>query len=307
MSTDRTTRRRCLDLLAGGAVAGLAGCAGDPGTDASASGATPTGNESEPTETTPTGTVGPPVVRLVPVEDHRETRRTGRVSVSPADLVEWLRTAASSDHTLRTYVSTARDMPRPPLSALRDVRLVDEASDLEGHCDLQVESGTRYRMLVGAEAVDPPADAEPTPVGDLPPDRRDLAVAAIEDGSDGARVYPETARGEWARESFFGGHYSYDGETYRGYEVQQTDAAFFSDQAWYVIAASPARGGDDDATLGLPDLDDRVRAELEGAGLGETVDELRIEDPSEALPEYVSGAAMVVTHLALFRPSVEQP
>ena len=50
-----------------------------------------------------------------------------------------------------------------------------------------------------------------------------------------------------------------------------------------------------------------MRAKLEGAGLGETVDELRIEDPLEALLEYASGAAMVVTHLALFRPSVEQP
>ena len=91
--------------------------------------------------------------------------------------------------------------------------------------------GGCQELLVGAERSDPPSDATVTAVTDLPEANRDLAVATIEDGSGDARVYSETELGEWVRGSFFGCHYRYEGETCRGYEVQQTDAAFFGDEA----------------------------------------------------------------------------
>lgn len=300
MPTDPTTRRGYLGLAAC-AAAGLAGCTNDPGmeTDGPAT-------DVPSTETAPTSTAGEPTLRLEPVAP-RELRTTGRVAVHPPDLTGWIRAAATAGRTLREHASTVRENPDPPLSILRDVRLVDETSDLEGHYDLEVDAGTRYELLVGAERTDPPSDTTVTAVSDLTEARRDLAVGAIEDGSSGVRVYPETELGEWARESFFGGHYRYDGETYRGYEVQRTDAASLSDEAWYVISATPSRGGDDDTYLVLPDLDEGVRAELEAAGLGGATDELRIEDPSEGLVEYALGTAVLLTHHATFRTVVEQP
>ncbi|WP_254840247.1 hypothetical protein [Natronomonas marina] len=303
MPTD-PTRRGYLGLLTGGSLAALAGCTGDPRTDPSPDDGSPT--PTDPTERAPTGTAGPPTVILTPVDDPREARSTGRVSVYPDELADWIRTAATSDRTLRRHVSTGQEMPRPPLPALRDVRLVDEAGDADGHYDLDVDAGTRYEMLVGADPVEPPGDATVTAVGDLSRERRNLAVAAIEGDASGGRVYPETELGEWARESFFGGYYRHDGETYRGYEVQQTDAVSSSTEAWYVISASENREGDDDTVLGLPALDD-VRAELEAAGLGEATEEIRIEDPPGGLETYALETAMVLTHLALFRVSVEQP
>jgi len=108
-TTDPTTRRGYLGLLAGGTVAGLAGCA-DPGTGASGEDAPSPGSDTAPTGTAPTSTAGEPVPGLVPVAPG-ELRSTGRVSV------------------------------------LQDVRIFDEASDLEGDYDLEVDAGTRYGEL----------------------------------------------------------------------------------------------------------------------------------------------------------------
>lgn len=302
MPTDPRPTRRDYLLFAGGAVAGLAGCAS--GTTNGTDEPTPTG-AGTPTSAAGTDTPGGATVRLTPVGDPREARRTGRVSVYPADLAAWVRTAASSDRTLRKHATAGQEMPRPPLSVLRDVRVVDETGDLDGHYELAVDAGTRYRMHVGAEPSDPPDDGQVTAVEELAEKRRQLALAAIEDGLEGARVYPETERGEWSRESFFGGHYRHDGETYRGHEIERTDAAFFSSEAWYVISASERPAGDDDTVLVLPDIGASVRTELREAGLEGRPEEFAVEDPSEELAAYADRTAVLLTHAAAFRIRLE--
>jgi len=150
-------------------------------------------------------------------------------------------------------------------------------------------------MRIGAEAVSPPEDADITPVGELPDRRRDLALAAIGAESDhDRRVYPETVLGSWVRTRFFGGYYSYDGTVYRGYEVQQTDAAFTATKVWYVFSLS-ATEADTATTIRLADLDERGRA---------LVDDLRSEHETvERMERDVDGEdAAVAETLASEHP-----
>lgn len=308
MPTDlHLTRRGCLGLLAGGGPVGLAGCLGDLGG---------TADDSSPTDETGRESVESQVVRLSPVEDPREIWHTGLTTVYPADLTGWLREVATHDRTLRKRVSTSQEMPDPPLQVLQDVRFVElddasfveDAGEITGYYDLDVEAGPYYEMVIGAESTDPPSDAEVTPVGNLDDEHGELAVAAIEDGEDGSdrnRVYSDTALAEWAREVFVGHYYRYDGDTYRGYEVQRTDEATASTEAWYELSASTSREGDDDTSLLLPDLVETVRTELDAVGVSERTDDLVLEDPSEPLATFADRMAMLVTHLTIFRVRLE--
>lgn len=334
-SDPRLRRRDCLGLLAGAGLVGLAGCFGDgrdnrtgndnsdPDGDCTPTGTDP-GADASPTDSDP-GADGTPtdepgsdgaenrVVRLSPVDDPREIWTTGFAAIYPTDLIGWLRHVATHDCTLRRRVSTAREMPDPPLQVLSNVRFVslDDASFVEapgevtGHYDLEVEAGPYYEMVLGAEPADPPGDADVTPVGDLGDERRRLVVAAIEGDGEGNRVYSDTALAEWAREEFVEEYYRYEGDTYRGVEVGPTDATSSSTEAWYEFSAATSREGDDDTSVLLPDLVETVRAELDAAGVGERTDEFVVEDPSEPLASFADRMAMLVTHLTIFRVRVE--
>jgi hypothetical protein len=308
MPTDpHLTRRGCLGLVAGGGPVGLAGCLGDLA-----------GTADDASTTDEPGTDGTQdrVVRLSPVEDRGEVWHTGLVAIYPTDLTGWLREVATHDRTLRKHVSTAQEMPDPPLQVLGDVRFVglddapflEDAGEITGHYDLDVEAGPYYEMVLDAEPADPPADAAATPVESLVDQHREVAVAAIEDGEDDTdanRVYTDTDLAEWAREEFIDGYYRYDGNTYRGDEVQRTDAASATTEAWYELSASPSREGDDDTYLLLPDLAETVRTELDAAGVNERTDDLVIEEPPESLVAFADRIAMLVTHLVIFRVRLE--
>jgi hypothetical protein len=294
----RPTRRGCLGLLAGVGLVGFAGCSGDLIETDGPSGSDGTENQ---------------VVQLSPVEDPREVWHTGLTAIYPPDLIGWLREVATHDRTLQKRVATAREMPDPPLQVLRNVRFValDDASFVEdvaevtGYYDLEIEAGPYYEMVLGAEPADPPDDAEVTPVETLGDDRRELAIAAIDDGTGGNRVYSDTVLAEWARESFVDGYYRYDGEAYRGYEVERTETASSTTEAWYELSASTSREGDDDTSLLLPDLVETVRTELDAAGVSERTDDIVVEDPSEPLAAFADEIAMLVTHLTIFRVGLE--
>ena len=316
-STDRRT------LLVG--VAGLAGLAGcldghddeqtvplrkSPETPVSTRSNTPTVTDS-PTETDPPSATPAGEFSLTPVEP---SAVDGPLTVLPGDLVDWLRTAAGGE-TVRAHagsdvypVQQAYE-PMPPLTAFDRVR-IDADGDAAGVYDLDAAGGVRYELLAGAEAVDPPDDAEVIPVSDLSEDRRTLALAAI-DGASGedARVYPGTALGSWARTEFFGGYVAHEGSVYRGHELQQTDAAFFSTELWYTLSLSPADSESAPVTLRPADVNEAVRGVVDGlrsehetvARMSRGVD----GETAAAVERFAAEHPLLLTHDAVFRVGYE--
>lgn len=256
-------------------VAGLAGCASDR---------QPTVRSSPETDQAETD---PQVTGRLVLDPTVPEDVDGSLAVLPDDLRRWLRRAVTEETTVRNHGSgyvypvVQTYEPIPPLTGFDRVRVDDSGADVAGTYTLDAEGGVRYDLLVGAEAVTPPADATVTPVDELSGRRRELALAAIgaESGHDG-RVFPETELGSWVRSQFFDGYFRYDGTVYRGYEVQQTDAAFSATAVWYVFSLSAAEV-DGTTTLRLTDFDDRAR---------ELVDDLRSENETvERMERDVEG------------------
>ncbi|MFW5949522.1 MAG: hypothetical protein ACOCSD_07995 [Halolamina sp.] len=268
---------------------------------------TETGNTTPTDSATPTGQFSLTPVDPVDVE--------GLLTVLSENLRAWLRSAASDDTTIRevagsyVYPATQSYDQIPPLLAFDRVDIADPDGDAGGVYEIDAEGGVRYDLLVGAEAVSLPDDAEVTPVAELTGDRRELALAAVGAASDqDRRVYPETELGSWVRNSFFGEYYRHDDTVYRGREVQQTDAAFSSTQIWYVISAS-STDAEAAVTLVLEEGDPVVR---------ETIDDLRREhetiepiarrvegEPAIAARTVADERPLFLTHDAVFRAEFE--
>lgn len=217
--------------------------------------ATPTDTETATDTETPTETP----LRFT-IEGVSEIPRDESVVVYPPSLRSLLREAARTGDTLREAAGTFSYSPVPVLPTVETVELVSD-DETAGTYRITGDGGTRYQLQAGAERATPPADATVTPVGDLTDPRRELAVAAIT-GED-AGVYPETRLGEWARTSFFGSYVAYDGQTYRGHERKQTDAAFFSRQVWYIVSLSPVETAADPLRIRLDPVPSGVRQLLD--------------------------------------------
>jgi hypothetical protein len=304
------TRRRYLRSVISGSLVGIGGCSGNLTENETVADSPPTENASDEHNTP---TEEPQAVRLSPVDDPRELRSTGLTAIYPTDLIGWLQDVTSHDRTVRKRVSTGQEMPNPPLRMLGRVRFVeppdapylDDADSITGYYELDVEAGPYYEMHLNAEPATPPSDAVVTPVADLDTEHREFVIAAIEDDTEGSRVASDTALARWVRESFVDTYYRYEGETYRGYEVQRTDAGSASTEAWYTLSASPSREYDDATYLLSPGLVDTVRAELDAVGLRERADGIVVEDPSQSLVAFADQMAMLVTHITIFRIRVE--
>lgn len=219
------TRRSLLALLG---TLGTAGCTGLADSTETAS---PTDSPTSSPSPSPT----PPRRAALSVLSEWRDRE---LVVYPKPMARWLRDAAAGA-TVRAHAPAFVVAPDPLLPAIDQIRLRTPDGDVDGVYDVTAEGGARYELLLGADRADPPADTEVTPVSELSERRRDLAKKAIA-GSNDARVYPETVLGEWARHEWMGGYYRADGTVYRGKEVQQTDAAFFSEEVWCVLSLSPA-------------------------------------------------------------------
>ncbi|QKY18860.1 hypothetical protein B4589_000180 [Halolamina sp. CBA1230] len=304
-SVDRD--RRALLIGLGGAVV-LAGCqTGDDQSDTDSPSSTGSETATTTQSPTPSGQFS-----LTPT-DPRAAEEP--VTVLPADLPAWLRDVATADTTVREHAgvdfapAVQAYEPIPPLPVFDRVEIDDPGGDAGGRYDFDAEGGVRYDLLVGAEAVSPPEDAEVTPISELSGERREIALAAVGAESDrDRRVYPETELGSWARTAFFGGYYRYDGTTYRGNEVQQTDAAFFSKRIWYVISASET-DAEASVTLALDEVDSRVRAVVdELRGEHETIEPMarRVEGETAAvLAAFAEGGTLLLTHEAVYRAAFE--
>lgn len=241
-----TDRRALLAGLAG--LVGGAGCVGD---------GTPTATTASDPETDHPET-DPPAAGRLTLDPVHPTDADEPLTVLPEDLRRWFREAADGT-TVRShadsYVYPVQQSyePIPPLTAFDRLQINDPEGGAGGSYAVDADGGVYYERVVGAEAVSPPEDADVRPVSALSDERRDLAVAAIgaENGSD-PRVEPQTALGSWARTEFFGGYYSHDGTTYRGYEVKQTDAAFFATEVWYVLSLTASESAATTLTLVAP-------------------------------------------------------
>lgn len=289
-----STRRTLLASLAGIA----AGC-----TSPVREGTGPTAPAGTTDAPSPTTTSTPPAeLRLDPTSVEAVD---GPLTVYPSELVDWLREAAGTGGTVRGHAEVSAYAPEPVLPAFERVTL---RGDDAGSYAVDAAGGPRYRHLVGAERVDgPPAGEEEaeatTAVNDLPDERRALALAAIaDDGSP--RVYPETELGTWVRNEFYGGTFRHEGAYYRGHEVQQTDAAFFSREVWYVLSLSPVDG--DGTVLRLDDVGPAVRTAVDRlVGDDATPVEGSASGPfPPAVRSFVAETAYLITHTAVYEVSL---
>lgn len=282
------TRR---DLLAG-LAAGLAGCTGLAGNGREAT-ETPTLTPAGIPTTTPSSTPGPDTLRLTVVDGVVD----GRTVVHSELLRTWLRRAARSEGPIRVTATTSFPMPEPVMTRFEAVRLETGDEALDGKYGVECEGGTRYGILVGAQPVESvPENTTVTPLSDLPERRRELALAAI--GDERPTVYPETPLGGWVRHEWFDGYVRHEGTVYRGREVQQTDAAFFSEELWMVLSLSVDFAPNvDGPTLSLVDLDPAVREFVEGALADWERNDDEAEETTDELPESVRSFAAETDHL----------
>lgn len=312
------TRRRPLLATLGAAAA--AGCLGDAPADPSdATDREPSATdatEPEPSADTGDGTdddsddsSGDDTLRLAPADG---LPTDSPLRVHPRPLAALLERGAATDGAVRATDGIILTGQPPLLPGERTVRLVGDEVD-DGAYALDIDGGLLYEWLLGATAVeDPPEDAEVVAVDDLSDDRRSLAVEAIEGGR--ATVEPHTPLGTWARTEFVGGYVRYDGTVYRGRERQQTDAAFFSEEVWYVASVRPTdeAAGDGSASDAptlhldpLPSAAARVVDDLLG-DWASNLDpvEADISDLDDPARRALAETDFLLTHVAVFEVSI---
>ncbi|MFC5366489.1 hypothetical protein [Salinirubrum litoreum] len=307
------SRRALLAAVGTATFGGLAGCLDEVGKSADRDGPPPSDADigSSSANSSPDESAGrtdddsPTQFQLTHVEP---ADVDAPVVVYPTQLRTWLRDAAGSEEPIRVHASAPVYAPTPMLTALSAVELpADEAGEgARQTYEIRGEGGTRYDLLVGAKPVESvPDDADPTPVADLSEGRRDLVRGAISDQSR-ARVVPETRLGEWVRTDFFDGYVERQGTVYRGHEIQQTDAAFFSKEFWLVVSLVPVPASETPTpTLGLafPEVPEAVRSAvdpvLSESKQSTSVTTATVEDDS-ILREFAEEYDYLLTHTALF-------
>jgi hypothetical protein len=229
----------------------------------------------------------------------------GRSVVYSEQLDSWLRRAARSEGPIRVTAETSFPTPEPVMTRFESVVLETGDEALDGTYAVDCEGGTRYDVLVGAQSVDAvPENATVTPLSALPDRRREFALAAI--GDERVTVHPETPLGEWVREEWFDGHFRHEGTVYRGKEVQQTDAAFFSEELWMTLELSERPGSDvDGPALSLVGPDPTVQEFLDRALADWEPNDDEALATTDELPESVRSFAAETDHLLTLATAFE--
>jgi len=317
-------RRTYLGLLAG-ALAGTAGCLGDEGGTPTAEPTGDSGDDSAtetprdtPTVTptdSPTGTDGP--TGTVPgttagsslVLDPVDPSGDAALTVYPTKLATVLREAATTDGPVRERAAAFVYAPEPLLPDFDAVDIVDPLGDASGTYDVSAEGGPYHEMTLRAEEVPAEEADDPTPVSAFPEAYREFVVEALTGSNGRRRVEPQTERGEWVREHFFGECVEYDGQVYRGREVHPTDAVFFSTEVWYVLSLSPVDDADDPVRLRLPEIDPAVRRDVDDAlnDWTKTAQAPALAGPpfDDAVREFAADTERILTHTFAYSVSLE--
>jgi hypothetical protein len=301
----RQTRRALLASTAALVGAG-AGCTGLRHALEGSDG-TPTAERDGPPPTDSPTESGPDSLTLEAVEPPLATEgaEPRTVTVYPESMALALRRAARIEGTYRSHGPAFVYAPEPFWTRYRTVRLTgpDAGSTPQGVYEMAADGGIRYELLVGADRLedDPPA----AQVSGLEGARRELALAAIR--NEGPRVYPETELGEWVRTEWFDNRWEHDGTVYRGKEVQQTDAAFFSQQVWATVQLRETRA-DQQVVFELRAPGDEVRDVLDPVFDEWSKDEptTGMDDPPAAVVEYLRDVDLLATHTTVFRPRLEE-
>ncbi|ELZ29253.1 hypothetical protein C475_03514 [Halosimplex carlsbadense 2-9-1] len=315
-------RRRYLGLLAA-ALAGTAGCLGNGG-DATVTDLGSGAGDGDLTAT-PTAT-GPPTVtdrrttdrrtatapRTTPapslVLDSVEPTGDASLTVYPPKLASILREAAAGDGPVRAVADAFVYAPVPVVPSFDAVAIDDPHGDAGGTYAVDCEGGTYHEMTLQAEEVPSEEADDPTPVSSFRAPYRELVVDALTEPAARTQVAPQTERGEWVREHFFGEYVAYEGQTYRGRAVHPTDAVFFSTEVWYVCSLSPVDDADDSVRLRLPEIDPAVRNTVDGAleewSKNERAPAAAGPPLDESVRAFADGTDRILTHTHAYDPSV---
>ncbi|WP_439025691.1 hypothetical protein [Haloarchaeobius sp. DT45] len=291
--------RRGVLAATAAALGTVAGCLSDDEPADTSTDAPPRTDTDETSTTDETGTVTfrTPDGGLVP---------DAQITVLPPALGDMLRRAARTGATVRGYDDRFVTPPPNPFLRGTETLALDVPDDeaLSGVYTFEVASGPRYEMRAGVAGVETvPAEETATPVADLGPARRQFVEQAV--AGQQPSVYPETELGTWFRESFVRGYFRVDGRTYRGREIQQTDAGFFSETIWYVFEPSDGSADEPPSTLSLPDLPPSLLARLESLLPPESGGPTTVEDPSDAMAALASETTFVATHTGIFRITLD--
>lgn len=314
-ATARSSRRSVLRILcragAGVGAVGVAGCLSrSPGTPTGTrTTAPPTGSQGEPPS--PTGTTADPTNEVLELTVHPVAEAPTPFQVYAPTLADWLRRAADGE-TVRAHAEVQFPMSHPVLPEFDGgaIELVD-AGDRSGTYEVIAAGGTRYHVLAGAETVEsPPDDVEVIDYDSLVAGRRELVRLAIR-GDPDARFYQETPLGEWARTEFLGGYVEYEGDVYRGHEVQQTDAAFFSREVWVVCSLRETDSpGSEPWRVSLAETPEAVRTRVDQVysklQRDSTSASMEVPDLVEAVESYAESTAGLLSVTRAFELTVTE-
>jgi hypothetical protein len=298
----RQTRRTLLASTAALAGAG-AGCTSLRHALEGGSDGTPGSDRDGPPPTESSTESGPDSLTLEAVEPPLATggAEPRTVTVYPESMALAFRRAARIDEPCRTHGAAFVYVPEPFWTRYDTVRITgpDAGERPKGVYEMEADGGVRYELLVGADRLED--DRSAASVSDLGGERRELALAAIR--NEGPRVYPETELGEWVRTEWFENRWAYEGTVYRGKEVQQTDAAFFSEQVWATVEMRETRA-DPQVVFELRAPEDDVRDALDPVFAEWSKDEstATLEDPSAAVRGYLEPTDLLATHTTVVEP-----
>jgi hypothetical protein len=306
-------RRGFLWTYFGAGISIIGGCTSNPadGTDTSAIQTAPDDTNTE------SDTLKPKITKRntfkIILEPPGIPKPGSQLLVYPRDLRRWIREAAKSNTKIRTHTEIPVRGRSPLLPEFEHVRLIN-AGDLDGWYDSNSTGGVRYRYYAEANEVEPPEGVEVVAVHNLDEAKRELITAAIQNEAynDVEWLYPETELGEWARNDAFNGYYRFNGSVYQVNENHLTDAAYGSNEIWYILSLSRSDKNNGykldfrDISTIRPTLDKLMQINKEFMRTRRPEQRVGETDASNELFYIAKNIDYILTHGAAFKITLER-